>query len=79
MATEGSDLMNPPGHLVTPNASSTKQIARKQDALICCSICNKSTCLAKYKLHLHGHVKSGELFADSIIPFFLNVVVLDLT
>ena len=31
------------------------------------------------RCHLLGHVKSGELFADSIDPFFLNVVVLDLT
>ena len=72
MASESSDPMNQPGHLITPTASSTKRIARKQDAKISCSICNKSTCLAKYRRHLLGHVKSGELLADSINPILFE-------
>ena len=72
MASEGSDPMNPLGHLITTTASSTKRIARKQNAKICFSIFNKSTCLAKCRRHLHDHVKSGELSADSTNPILFE-------
>ena len=69
MASEGSNPVNSPGHLIAPStAPAKKRIARKQDTKICCFICNKSRCLDKYRRHLLGHIKSGELSADSINP-----------